>query len=322
MKYVNLGDQKVSAIGLGLWQFGTRRWREGRQFDAAAATEIVQRALGLGINFFDTAEIYGHGRSERLFAEALAGRRAEAVIATKVAPNHATRKGVVEAADRSLARLDTGVIDLYQMHWPNRFIPVSRTMAGMRDLVAAGKVRQVGVSNYPLSLWRAAERHLGAPVISNQVLFHLLDRRSLDDLVPYAQEKGRFVIAYSPLAQGALGGHYGRDELPPDARGSQPRFVGEAYDRLDPLREALASIAKTYEATTAQVALAWLIHIPNVIAIPGTRDVAHLEQDAAAAEIDLSDEEWQRLTDAAQLVAPRPKHRRLTGIASWLLGAR
>lgn len=322
LKYVTLGDQRASAIGLGLWQFGSQEWGWGRNFDEPAATEIVQRALDLGINFFDTAEIYGNGRSERIFAKALAERRDEAIIATKVTPTHATRRGVVRAAERSLARLGTDVIDLYQVHWPNRFVPVRWTMAGMRDLFDAGKVRQVGVSNFPLSLWQTAERALARPVIANQVLFHLLERSPLDDLLPYAKENGRVIIAYSPLAQGALGGRYGRDEVPSDFRASQPLFSNASLDKVAPLREELTSVARAHGATPAQIALAWLLHLPNVIAIPGSRDVAHVEENAAAADIDLTEEEWQRLTSRAQSIPPRPGRRRLARLAGWALGAR
>ena len=321
MKYVALGDRQASAIGLGLWQFGSREWGWGEDLGEEAAHRIVDRALERGINLFDTAELYGGGRSEEILSRALAGRRDQAIIATKVHPLHASRKGVVEAADRSLARLGIDTIDLYQVHWPNRYIPISWTMRGMRDLLDAGKIREVGVSNFRLSSWLAAERSLGRPVISNQVQFHLLDQSPMRDLLPYAQRAGRVIIAYSPLAQGVLGGRYDSGNLPTDFRAANPQFSGASFERVAPLLDVLRAVARGHEATPAQIALAWLLHLPNVIAIPGARSVEQVEANAAAADIELSQDEWQRLTEAAQAVAPRRRRHGIKRVAAWLLGA-
>ena len=154
MKYVQLGNRSASAIGLGTWQFGSKGWGYGRDFGLEEASRIIHRASELGINFFDTAEMYGGGQSEEILGEALGARREEAIIATKVSPHHLTRRGVRHAAQRSLQRLGTDRIDLYQVHWPNPVIPLSWTMQGMRNLLDAGVIEQVGVSNFGLRPWQ------------------------------------------------------------------------------------------------------------------------------------------------------------------------
>ena len=216
MKYITMGAQKVSAIGLGTWQFGEAGWGWGRELDHEEAIRIVHRALELGINFFDTAEVYGNGRSEEILGEALRGRRHEAIIATKVAPPLRPDR-VMQAGRESLRRLDIESIDLYQLHAPDRSVPLTRTMRAIRALMDGGQVQQVGVSNFNLNQWQEAEAILGRPVVSNQVQYHLLDRQP-ENLLAYAHEEGRIVIAYSPLAQGLLGGKYGPGNVPQDLR--------------------------------------------------------------------------------------------------------
>lgn len=290
----------MSAIGLGTWQFGSRGWGWRRDLDAEEAKRIVRRAVDLGITFFDTAEIYGKGRSEEILGEAVREYREGMFIATKVFPHHLTRGGVVKAAQRSLRRLGTDTIDLYQVHFPNPLIPLSQTMGGMRELVDEGLVRQVGVSNFGLGRWRRAERALGSAVVSNQVHYHLLKWKSMGTLLPYAREQGRVVIAYSPLAQGALAGRYGPGEAPGGVRARNVLFTPGNLRRLESFIELLRSVARTHGATPAQIALAWLIHDPQVIAIPGAKSVEQVEENAAAADIALSDAEWAQLRDAAR----------------------
>jgi aryl-alcohol dehydrogenase-like predicted oxidoreductase len=321
VKYVDLGERKASAIGLGVWQFGSREWGWGTDLNEAAARAIVKKALDYGINFFDTAELYGQGQSEEILGHALHGRRDEALIATKVTPSHLTRNAVLEAADRSLARLSMSHVDLYQVHWPNRFVPVSSTMAGMRDLLDQGKVRHVGVSNYPVRLWQRSEKELGRPVIANQVQFHLLNQQPMDYLLPYARRQGRLIIAYSPLAQGVLGGRYDGNELPHDFRANDPMFSRAGFDRVAPVLDELKALGRKYGATPAQIALAWLIHMPNVMAIPGARSPEQVEENALAADIDLTEDEWQELTDIARSVQPETGRRGWKRLAAWVLGA-
>jgi aryl-alcohol dehydrogenase-like predicted oxidoreductase len=205
----------------------------------------------------------------------------------------------------SAARLGTGRIDLYQVHTPNPLVPDGTTMAGMRRLRAAGVIGDVGVSNYPLRRWQAAERALGAPVRSNQVEYSLLERGPADELIPYAAERDRLVIAYSPLAQGALSGRYGPDRRPSGRlRQFNPMFRPENLKRMTPLLDVLREVGRAHDVTPAQAALAWAIRHPNVLAIPGASSVEQLEHNAAAADIALTADQYAALTDAARRYRP------------------
>ena len=300
MKYVAMGSQNVSAVGLGTWQFGEPGWGWGRELNDKEAQRIVHRALELGINFFDTAEGYGNGRSEEILGRMLKGRREEAVIATKVSPPLGPDK-VRRAAERSLQRLNMDYVDLYQLHAPDTGTPISQTMEAMRDLMDSGKVSQVGVSNFGLNEWQRAEAALGRAVISNQVEYHLLERRYAETLLPYASEQARIVIAWSPLAQGLLSGRYGTGNVPRDLRADYGIFNRDNLRRAPAVIEVLQEIGQHHDATAAQVALAWLLRDLNVIAIPGARSVAQVEANAAAADIELSPEENQRIEEVSKL---------------------
>ena len=162
----------------------------------------------------------------------------------------------------------------------------------------SGLVTHVGVSNHSLAQWQAAEKAFGGPVLSNQVRFNLLDREPERELVPWAKENGRIVIAYSPLAQGLLSGKYVKD-APRNLRRLRPAFSASSRARLQPLIRALSEIANMHNASAAQVALAWLIRRPNVVAIPGASSAHQMDQNAAAADIDLSDEEDAMLSTLA-----------------------
>jgi aryl-alcohol dehydrogenase-like predicted oxidoreductase len=178
-------------------------------------------------------------------------------------------------------------------------------MTGMRRLIDAGLVRHAGVSNYPLSRWMSADRALGMPVLSNQVRMNLVDRRPLVDLVPFARSEGRIVIAYSPLAQGLLGGRYDADHLPTGAaRRSNPLFIPDNLERAAPLIGALRDIAASHQSTPAQIALAWVVSHSNVVAIPGASSVEQVEANVAAVEIELSSSETAQLDEAADGFQP------------------
>ena len=319
MRYVQLGDQRASAIGLGVMQFGAPGWGWDTEFGIDDARRIVDRAMELGINFFDTAEMYVNGRSEEILGEALGDRRPEVIVASKVSPQHLTRRGVVEAARRSLRRLGTNKIDLFQIHWPNPLVPHSWAIRGMRDLLDDGRIGNVGVSNYSAKRWRKAEELLGGAVSSNQVNFHLLDRGPETELLPYARQNGRAIIAYSPLGQGRLSGRYTPTSGPGGTRSLKPSFSVENLRRLEPVIEVIRSVAHAHGATPAQVALAWVISDPHVIAIPGAKSVEQLEANAAAAEISLSDGRRQQLEDAAASFRPVPLAASMPRILGGLL---
>jgi aryl-alcohol dehydrogenase-like predicted oxidoreductase len=316
MKYVHVGGVRLSAIGLGAWQFGAREWGYGTEYAEREAGEITRRALDLGVNLIDTAEVYGFGRSERIVGQAIGGRRDEAFIATKLFPLAPLAPVVHQRAIASARRLGVQVIDLYQVHWPNPVFPLASTMRGMQDLQSIGLVRHVGVSNFSLEQWQEAERALGSPVLSNQVQYSLAERKPDRDLVPWAQANDRLVIAYSPLAQGLLSGRYDRSNLPGGVRAGNPLFLPENLERAEELLARLRHVAAAHDATPAQVALAWVLRRPNVVAIPGASSVAQLEANAAAADLELTDDEDRTLTEASDRFLPR------TGPATYPLLAR
>jgi aryl-alcohol dehydrogenase-like predicted oxidoreductase len=297
VKYVEAGGARISAIGLGAWQFGSFEWGYGEEYARGEALKIVHRALEFGVNLIDTAEMYGFGRSERIVGEAIKGRREKVFLATKLLPVGLPFQ-VASRARGSARRLGVDRIDLYQQHWPSPMFPPSATMPRMRKLVERGLVAHAGVSNHSLAQWQAAEKAFGGQVLSNQVRFNLLDREPERDLVPWAKENGRIVIAYSPLAQGLLSGKY-VTSAPRNLRRLRPAFSASSRARLQPLIRALGEIANMHNASAAQVALAWVIRRPNVVAIPGASSVHQMEQNAAAADIDLSDEEDARLSTLA-----------------------
>jgi aryl-alcohol dehydrogenase-like predicted oxidoreductase len=305
MRYVEVGGARLSVIGLGTWQFGSKEWGYGAGYAATETVALVQRALDLGVNLIDTAEIYATGNSERLVGGALGDRRDEAFLATKVWPVLPIASVVEQRGRASAARLGVETLDLYQVHWPNPVVPISQTMAGMRRLSEAGVVRHVGVSNFSLRLWQAAEEAYGGPVLSNQVKFSLVARRPERNLVPWATQAGRVVIAYSPLGQGLLSARYGPGHPPSGGvRRANALFTPENLRRAEPLLEAVREVAGDLGATPAQVALAWVIRRPNVVAIPGASSVAQLEANAAAADLELSAEHDARLSEAAERFAP------------------
>jgi aryl-alcohol dehydrogenase-like predicted oxidoreductase len=305
VRYVELETSKpISKIGLGTWQFGSREWGYGPGYEADA-TAIVRRALELGVTLFDTAEIYGFGRSERILGAALGEDRTNVVVATKIFPLLPLAPIVQQRAVASAARLGVRSIDLYQVHQPNPVIGDRTIMRGMRLLQDVGLVGEVGVSNYSLRRWQQAEAELGRRVLSNQVRYSLVARAPEDDLLPYAKSAGRLVIAYSPLAQGFVSGRYSADNPPSGAvRRANPLFLPENLRRGAPLIAALRAVAAAHDATTSQIALAYLLRHPSVVAIPGASSVEQMERNVAAAEIDLTDDEYSALLAAARAFHP------------------
>lgn len=304
MRWVEVGGVRVSAIGLGTWQFGSREWNYGEQYASRDAVTITQRALDRGVNLVDTAEIYAFGRSERIVGQAIAGRRAEAFVATKLFPVVPFAPVVERRAAASAARLRVDRIDLYQVHWPNPVVPLGTTMDGMRRVVERGLVANVGVSNFSLGGWQQADAALGRPVLSNQVSYSLVQRGPEREVVPWAQANDRIVIAYSPLAQGFLSARYDASNRPGGVRAGNTLFLPENLERAEPLLTALREVAAAHGATPAQVALAWVIRRPNVVAIPGASSVDQLERNVEAADLVLSDDDDARLTAASDAFRP------------------
>jgi aryl-alcohol dehydrogenase-like predicted oxidoreductase len=326
MRYLDIGTSKrISKIGLGTHQFGSPDWDYGDRYAGREARAIVRRALELGVTLFDTAEIYGFrahrlarravlegvalsdvakipgfGRGERILGDALGELRESAFLATKLYPGAPTAPVAEQRAIASANRLGTRQLDLYQVHQPSRIAPPSRVMQGIRALQEAGVVGEVGVSNASLDRWRTAERALGHRVLSNQVGYSLVARSAERDVLPFARSHRRMVIAHSPLAQGLLSGKYHSVSPPADpARGTAPLFLPENLDRAAKLIGTLREVADAHSATPAQIALAWAIRHPMVAAIPGAASVQQLEYNVAAADIELTNDEYCVLRAAA-----------------------
>ncbi len=300
MRYLELGRSgiKVSKVGIGTWQIGSSYWGWEREFNRDSAIRVIKTALDCGINFVDTAESYGGGLSETIIGEAIEGVREDVVIATKVSPNHLSYRGVKKALKRSLKRLKTKYIDLYQIHWPNPLIPIRDTMRAMEELVDEGKVRAIGVSNFSLGRLRKAREVLKKhDIVSDQVEYNFLRRSPEKELIPYCQKEGLTVIAYSPLAQGLLTGKYGPGKMP---NGFFRRaFIYFRYGKIEKitnLLEVLEEISSRNQVSISQVVLSWVIRHENVMAIPGAKREEHVKQNAASAELELSKEDLNMLT--------------------------
>jgi aryl-alcohol dehydrogenase-like predicted oxidoreductase len=305
MKFLEVpGLGQVSRVGLGTWQFGSREWGYGQGYASGVAVQIVARARELGVTLFDTAEIYGFGKSERILARALGTDRDQVVVASKVFPVAPFPAVVRRRAQASARRLQIRRIPLYQVHQPNPVVPDSVIMPGMRSLLQDDLIGAVGVSNYSLRRWRQADDALGQPVVSNQVQFSLAHADPLEDLVPFAQQENRLVIAYSPLAQGLLGGRYNLDNRPGGVRAANPLFGTENLRRVAPLLDTLREVGDAHDVKPAQVALAWLLSLPQVVVIPGASSVEQLEFNVAAADLELDADAQAALTQAARAFIP------------------
>ena len=288
---------EISVIGFGAWEAGGRGW--GVNPPDEDVIGAIHAGIDAGVNWIDTAEIYGHGRSEELVGRALAGRRDDAFIFTKVAPSPSGtgfRTDEVRAAcEGSLSRLDVETIDVYQLHWSDRGVPIEETWAAMGALVDDGLVRWIGVSNFGLNLIRRCddERH----VDSLQPKLSLLHPRHLE-LAAACGELGIGVIPYSPLGCGLLAGIAGPDTRFPDTDWRSGKlweselygelFAPDKIERSLAVADGLQAIAVDVGCTSAQLALAWLLAQPGVTApIAGTRDPEHIREDAGAGAVSL-----------------------------------
>jgi len=303
MEFLELGRTgiKVSMIGLGTWQWGAREWGWGHDYGRAEVFAAFQKALELGVNFIDTAEIYGWGKSERLVGEAIKGHREEVVVATKVWPWNLTAGRLIRASDRSARRLGVDTIDLYQIHWPNPILPIRSTMKTMRRLVQLGKVRSVGVSNFNLARTKEAQETLSPlPLASNQVKYNLIDRKIEADLLPYAQDANVTIIAHTPLSRSLLTGKFTPQSKPTSlAQAASPKFSPRNLTRINRLQQKVSAISAAHNKTPAQTALNWLISKQNVIAIPGTKTPKHVTDNAGAVGWHLTEGECRELELAA-----------------------
>lgn len=257
--------ESIPTLGIGTWTMGDSR---ARRADEIAA---LQTAVDLGMTVIDTAEMYGNGAAEELVAQALAHRRGETFLVSKVLPQHATKRGTIAACEASLRRLKTDRLDLYLLHWRGS-VPLAETLDAFNALRRDGKILHWGVSNFDVDDMEelaAIEKKAGARVATNQVLFNLMRRGVEYDLLPWCRARGISVMAYSPLEQGRL------------LRNKTLKAVGE---RL--------------HATPAQVALAWLLRQPGVIAIPKAGHVERVRENHGALDITLSQVDLTELDTA------------------------
>lgn len=255
--------EAVPTLGLGTWRMGEDKSR------FAAEVAALRLGLDLGVTLIDTAEMYGSGGSERVVAEAVAGRRDAVFIVSKVLPSNASRRGAVAACERSLKNLATDRIDLYLLHWSGS-VPLAETVEAFEALKKAGKIRHWGVSNFDTDdMAELAALQAGDGCQTDQVLYNLSRRGPEFDLLPWCRQRTVPVMAYSPVEQGRL------------ARNA----------RLD-------AIAARHGATPAQVALAWVLARPGVVAIPKAAEPEHVRQNVAAADIELAADDMAELDRA------------------------
>ena len=303
-------DIEVTSVGLGCWQFSAGQGLAGKFWEAipqSVVDQVVEASLAGGINWFDTAEMYGNGASERALAAALrrAGKtNGEVVVATKWSPILRTASSIRSTIQQRLTCLAPFAIDLHQVHNPLGLSSIESEMNAMADLVADKKIRAAGVSNFNVARMRRAHAALsnyGLALASNQVKYSLLDRRvESNGTLAVAKELGVSIIAYSPLEQGLLTGKYHRDpkyvRTRPGPRKWMGRFRAQGLERSRPLIEELGKIALAHSATAGQIALAWLYQFhQNVVVIPGASRVEQAVENQGALELTLSPYELDRL---------------------------
>lgn len=268
------GSRPVSVIGYGTWYL--------EKAPRAEALAALRRSLDLGATHIDTAEMYGSGAAESIVGEAIAGRRDEVFLVSKVLPHNASRRGVRAACEASLRRLRTDRLDCYLLHWRGQH-PLAETVAGFEELRGEGKIRSWGVSNFDVDdleeFWPLAA---GSRPVCNQVLYHLAERAIEHAVLPWCERNGVAVVAYSP---------FGHDGFPsPDSPGGR----------------VLAQIANARRAAPRQVALAFLTRRESLFAIPKAAGIAHVEENARAGDLRLTDEEIAAI-DAAFPLGRRPR---------------
>jgi len=304
---------EVSRIGFGTWQLGN----DWGSFDEQEAIGAIRRARELGIDFFDTAQGYGWGESERLLGRALADElrsdRDALVIATKGGlrmdgdqlRRDSSPQWLREGVDQSLEALGVEHIDLYQVHWPDPDTPFAETAGALQELVDAGKIRHVGVSNFDAA--QIAEFARTRPVETLQPPYHLFRREVEDEVLPYCREHDIGVLVYGPLAHGLLSGAIDEDTTFPedDWRGQSDFFQGENLKRNVEVVRRLDELARESGRSVSQLALAWVLANPAVhVAIVGTRNADHIAESLEAADIELSDSELARIDEIADQGVP------------------
>jgi aryl-alcohol dehydrogenase-like predicted oxidoreductase len=289
----------VTALGIGTWAWGdTLFWGYGNRYGAADVEAAFGAAIAAGVTFFDTAEIYGFGESERLLGRFMQSTPTPVRIATKYgpAPWRLSGSAVSEALSASLKRLQTDHVALYQVHWPFTFLMSQQTlMQALAEAFQQGRIGAVGVSNYSAEQMTQAHKLLaqwGVPLAANQVRYSLITRQiEAQGILKTAKQLGVTLLAYSPLAQGLLTGKYTPDHPPSGARKLDVRFQPQGLAKLSPVLELLQQLAEHHGRTPAQVALNWLMAQGSVIPIPGAKNAKQAEQNAGTLGWSLSSAE-------------------------------
>lgn len=310
MEYARLGStgMKVSRICLGTMSFGnTAEW----MIEIEAAKPIVKRALDLGINFFDTANVYSNGRSEEIVGELLKPVRDDIVLATKVRSkigqgvndSGLSRLHIMREAEKSLKRLQTDRIDLYQIHRWDYETPIEETLTSLDDLVHSGKVRYIGASSmfawqFAKSLYTSDLRDL-TRFVSMQNHYSLVYREEEREMLPLCRDQGIGTIPFSPLARGFLSGKYKRGDAPSTARYRSDQLLPERFFRPEDFDvvERTEEIAKEKGVTPSEVALSWLLHKGITSPIIGATKVQHIEDAVSSVELKLTDDDMRRLEE-------------------------
>ena len=311
LQTVTLGPKglEVPALGLGTWSWGDSLfWQYGSAYGIDEVRAAFKMSLAAGVNFFDTAEVYGLGKSEELIGQFIKESRISPVIATKYMPTpwRFSAQSVADALSASLKRLKQSSIALYQVHWPFDFFMSQKTlMNALADEVEQGRIQAIGVSNYSAKQMREAHSYLaqrGIPLAVNQVQYSLLHRNiEANGVLEAAQNLEVTILAYSPLAQGLLTGKYtvGSDLQPSGARKLDPKFSRKGLQKVEPVLAALQAIGDTYGKTQVQVALNWLIYKGNVMPIPGAKNAKQAEQNAGALGWKMLEAEYEQLSNVS-----------------------
>lgn len=255
--------ERIPVVGMGTWAVGNSSGDQRRQEVMA-----LRRGIELGMTFVDTAEIYGHGRSETLVGEAIRESRDEVFLATKVAPAHFRYDDVIRSCQESIDRLGVRFIDLYQLHWPSQQIPIQETMRAMEELVSRGKTRYVGVSNFSVEQTIEAQESLPrSELVSNQVRYSITERSIETELLTFCDREKVTVIAYSPLDTGNI-----------------------------PISRIPKPMLEKYEMTPAQLMLNWVTHPIPVVTIPKASRMSHVEENAKSVDVKISEDDYRALS--------------------------
>ena len=312
LRHLGASGIAVPPMGVGVWSWGDKSfWGYGKDYTRDDVTQAYKACQDAGLNFFDTAEMYARGESERILGECIREDGRPVIIASKFAPlpNRFSARSLLKALDASLERLNVEAIDLYQIHWPSTFIGVDSLMDALAEAVRSGRVRAVGVSNYSADLMRRAHARLARheiPLASNQVHYNLIYRKpEKNGVLDACRDLNVALIAYSPLEQGLLTGKYrnaNRQVISvPTQRRLTRAFRNSQRTKIEPLMQTMEIVAKAHNKTIGQVALNWLLMKDElIIPIPGAKNLKQATENAGAIGWQMTKNEFERIDVASQ----------------------